>query len=89
MCTMNSAENLCGDHAKLFYMCKRERDAQLFEAVKNWEKEEFNKLAMGKERKDYIEKLKFEGIRLDKELQEIPLAIGNKHKRWRLEADSK
>ena len=65
---MNSAENLCGDHAKLFYMCKRERDAQLFEAVKNWEKEEFNKLTSGKEREDYIEKLKTEGTRLDKEL---------------------
>ena len=54
VCTMNSAENLCGDLAKLFYMCKRERDAQLFEAVKSWEMEEFNKLKSGKEKEDYI-----------------------------------
>ena len=40
LCAMNSAENMCGSEAKLYYMCRRERDAQIYSAIKNWEIEE-------------------------------------------------
>lgn len=34
LCTMNSSTNLCGSQNKNYYMCRRERDAQLFSAIK-------------------------------------------------------
>lgn len=44
VCTMNSPENRCGDLAKHYYTCRRERDAQLFSAIKSWETETFSSL---------------------------------------------
>ena len=41
ICAMNSAENMCGTQAKHYYMCRRERDAQIFSLIKKWEIEEF------------------------------------------------
>jgi len=31
---MNSSPNLCGVETKNYFMCRRERDAQLFGAIK-------------------------------------------------------
>ena len=33
ICSMNSAENLCGNQSKNYYMCRRERDAQIYTAI--------------------------------------------------------
>ena len=36
-CTVTSQANKCGEFNKLYYQCKRERDAQLFQTIKTWE----------------------------------------------------
>ena len=37
LCAMNTSENLCGIQAKHYYMCRRERDAQIYSAIRKWE----------------------------------------------------
>ena len=41
LCAMNSSENLCGVEAKHYYMCRRERDAQIYTAIRSWETQNF------------------------------------------------
>ena len=33
LCTMEATSNQCGNQSKIYYMCRRERDAHLFGAV--------------------------------------------------------
>ena len=40
-CLMASQQNKCGGENKQYYVCKRERDAQLFTSIKDWEQEHF------------------------------------------------
>lgn len=40
-CLMASQANKCGEFNKHYYICKRERDAQLFQSIKDWEIENF------------------------------------------------
>ena len=40
-CLMGSQANKCGEVNKLYYYCKRERDAQLFRSIQDWEVQEF------------------------------------------------
>ena len=44
LCSMNSPENACGSQAKNYYVCKRERDAQIFGAIKLWETDLIGKM---------------------------------------------
>ena len=83
---MNSAENLCGSQAKHYYMCKRERDAQIFTAIRTWEIEKFQEKDLKKEdvREDYIGKIESEKSGLEDTLTKTPISIGNKHRRWRM-----
>ena len=84
LCTMNSAQNLCGAQAKKFYVCKRERDAQLFTAIKDWEISDYSSM---EDKGTYIQELETTYEAKVKELSTIKESIGNKHKRWRYEAD--
>ena len=51
---MNSQTNQCSTEIKDFLMCRRERDAQIFGAIKMWETQLFSKMAQ----KDRVEHLK-------------------------------
>mgnify|MGYP000607084326 CR=1 FL=1 len=84
LCTMNSAENLCSSQAKSYYMCRRERDAQIFSAIRAWETE---KITTEKEPLNYIQAIEQEKIEAEKLLKQTNLSIANKHKRWRIQAD--
>ena len=103
MCLMGAQANTCGDRNKKFYICKRERDAQLFTLVKDWEIETFNdegkfrKLIQNDElkgeeqvldaKKKYIRELSESREELVKQFESTPSSIANKHKRWRMAAD--
>lgn len=41
-CLTASQANLCGDFSKMYYVCKRERDAQIYQSIKEWELEHFH-----------------------------------------------
>lgn len=41
VCLNFSQQNLCGYENKMYYMCKRERDATIFERIKDWELEKY------------------------------------------------
>ena len=41
---MNHPENECGDQALHYYLCRNERDSQLFTAIKSWETEKFSSI---------------------------------------------
>ena len=85
---MNSAENLCGLHAKHYYMCRRERDAQVFSAIKRWEQEYLaSSVKEPAAREAYIKQVEEERAQLDAEYAKTPITIGNKHRRWRMQAD--
>ena len=55
LCTMNSAENMCGVQAKNYYICKRERDVQIFSAIKNWETDLVSKMKKTQHQESYID----------------------------------
>jgi hypothetical protein len=48
---MASQANKCGEFNKTYYMCKRERDAQIFESIRSWEIEHIKNV---KNPQDYI-----------------------------------
>ena len=52
---MNSAENMCGVQAKNYYICKRERDVQIFSAIKNWETDLVSKMKKTQHQESYID----------------------------------
>ena len=84
LCTMNSAENMCGTQAKNYYICKRERDAQIFSAIKSWETDLVTKMKKTQHQTAYIDTLKQEREKLDNVLEKTPISIGNNHRRWRI-----
>ena len=51
VCTMKSQQNLCGSEIKDFYICRRERDAQIFSAIKSWEEDQVANIA---DREGYV-----------------------------------
>ena len=57
LCAMNSAENLCGSQAKLYYMCRRERDAQIFSAIRSWETENIVATSSEQDKAAYIQSI--------------------------------
>jgi hypothetical protein len=58
---MNSKTNECGAEAKNYYMCRRERDAQLFTAIKEWEKDTYTK---SKNKPGYVKDLSEQATKL-------------------------
>jgi hypothetical protein len=40
-CLQNNQSNLCGYENKMYYICKRERDAAIFAKIEEWEKEKY------------------------------------------------
>ena len=84
LCTMNSAENMCGTQAKNYYICKRERDAQIFSAIKSWETDLVTKMKKPQHQASYIDTIREEKDKLDNVLAKTPVSIGNNHRRWRI-----
>ena len=84
LCTMNSAENMCGTQAKNYYICKRERDAQIFSAIKSWETDLVTKMKKPQHQESYIDNLKHEKGKLEGIYERTQISIGNNHKRWRI-----
>lgn len=68
-------------------MCKRERDAQIFTAIKEWEREEVSKIDDSDQRKLYIKDLESKKKEITQMFEKTPQSIANKHKRWRIAAD--
>lgn len=62
---MNSPENRCGEYAMQYYVCRRERDAQIFSAVKSWETETFTNLKPDA-RAQYLADLEVKRARFEK-----------------------
>lgn len=90
-CLMGSQANKCGEVNKLYYMCKRERDAQLFTSIKDWEVGHVK--AMGPadaehgSKADYIASLEQQRLEFINTFESLPQSIANKHRRWRIAAD--
>jgi hypothetical protein len=88
---MGSQANKCGEVNKLYYMCKRERDAQLFTSIKDWEVGHVK--AMGQadaehgSKADYIASLEQQRLEFINTFESLPQSIANKHRRWRIAAD--
>jgi hypothetical protein len=58
LCLVNNQQNLCGYQNKIYYVCKRERDAQLFTRIHDWELNDvFGKIKEEPKKKEYIEDL--------------------------------
>ena len=81
LCTMNSAENLCANQAKNYYICRRERDAQIYSTIRGWETE---KLGKEKDPAAYVKLIEKEKNTMEETLGNTPMTIGNKHRRWRI-----
>ena len=65
-------------------MCRRERDAQLFSAIKKWELEKF---ASVKDKASYSKDLCRQKEQLENDLVEMPQSLANKHRKWRYQSD--
>ena len=68
-------------------MCKKERDAIIYERIMLWEKEKYSKMQSEDEKRAYIESLEEQRKDIARQFEKIPPSIGNKHKRWRMAAD--
>ena len=98
-CLTNSQANLCGELNKMYYACRRERDAQIYSSIKQWEighfKGEVRKQADQANQEDgvtpnqkaYLEDLMHQREELVRQFEKTPSSIANKHKRWRMAAD--
>ena len=86
LCTMNTSTNLCAKQNKQYYMCRRERDAQLFSSIQDWESQKFTKLSKNDKEK-YLQGLKDDQNKMETTLQSLPQSIANKHRRWRYQSD--
>jgi hypothetical protein len=67
-------------------MCRRERDAQLYSAIESWETTKYTKMSKIDKGK-YLTELKDNRDKLETTLQDLPMSIANKHRRWRFQAD--
>lgn len=67
VCVMNSQANRCGPENKAYYQCKRERDAQLFTSIKEWEVEHFAKHQFLKDSKAKVVKSDADGPHSDQQ----------------------
>jgi hypothetical protein len=76
---------LCGYENKQYYICKRERDAIIFNQIKMWETQDVYPTQPDKQK--YIASLETERKEIATKFEKTPTSIGNKHKRWRMAAD--
>jgi len=67
-------------------VCRRERDAQIFTAIKTWELGLFHEKT-DEERTQYVEQLSQKSTSLEESVKNMPSSIGNKHRRWRAQSD--
>ena len=65
-------------------MCRRERDAQLFSAIKQWETEKYQQ---SKDKTAYKRDLSMQKEKLEADVKAMPHSIANKHRRWRYQSD--
>jgi hypothetical protein len=84
----------------MYYICRRERDAQIFQSIKEWELEHFRSDQLPSKGEDqspsssqatrqegYLEDLKGKRQEIVQRFESTPSSIANKHKRWRMAAD--
>lgn len=92
-CLTESQPNLCGELNKMYYTCRRERDAQIYSSIKDWEVNHFNsELGSGQQyqqdhQRAYLDDIKAQREQLVQLFEKTPSSIANKHKRWRMAAD--
>ena len=98
-CVFENHPNKCGEQNKHFYICRRERDAQLFHSIKKWEIEHFNGQSftaghttrdvdpLTPQQKSYLTQLQQERQGMIQRFESTPSNLTNKHKRWRMAAD--
>ena len=85
LCSMNSSSNLCAVENKNYYMCRRERDANLFGAIERWELAQYGKQ---KNKAAYRQELQDQKAKLEEQIEKMPQVIATRHKRWRYQADA-
>lgn len=85
VCLQHQQENLCGYENKQYYICKRERDAIIFNQIRQWETQDV--LPSQPDKQKYIAGLESERKEIATKFEKTPTSIGNKHKRWRMAAD--
>ena len=44
LCMADKQSNMCGWENKQYYMCRKERDAQIFKSIEQWEIEKVQNL---------------------------------------------
>ena len=83
-CLNFEKSTMCGHLTKSFHECRRDRDAIIFDSIKEWEIEKVGKLD---DKSEYVRKIDRHKKELVKELLNTPTSIANKNRRWRLAAD--
>lgn len=58
LCLVNNQQNLCGYQNKMYYICKKERDAIIFSRIQSWEVNDVFK--KNEKKNEYIEGLEKE-----------------------------
>lgn len=71
-CLMKAPANQCGVYNKAFYVCRKERDALLFQSIKDWEAEKYLKIEKEGEKKGYLQELGEKKKDLEQMLQRTP-----------------
>lgn len=87
LCLVQKQQNLCGYENKVYYMCRKERDATIFSRIKTWEQEQVFTKMSPPEAADYVQGLEAQRRELTRTFEKTPASLGNKHKRWRMAAD--
>ena len=85
LCLVNNQQNLCGYQTKIYYICKKERDAKLFTQIQHWELNDV--YAAVNDKKAYVDDLEAQRKALAGQFEKTTASIGNKHRRWRMAAD--
>ncbi|CDW78419.1 UNKNOWN [Stylonychia lemnae] len=87
LCVFQNQSNLCGQENRVYYNCRKERDAQIFTRIKEWEIEEIQKIPEFDKRQSYYDELEIKRAQIAKQFERTPSSMPNKNKRWRMAAD--
>jgi hypothetical protein len=73
LCLVNNQQNLCGYQNKMYYICKKERDAILFSRIQTWEVNDvFKTIKEAEKKSEYIEGLEKERLGLASRFEKTP-----------------
>ena len=68
-------------------MCRKERDAQIFKSIEQWEIEKVQNLESKDKQLNYINLLEENHRTLERRQEKTPSSLGNKHLKWRISSD--